>query len=204
MTFRVTGTAGQSFGAFAVEGMKLVLSGQANDFVGKGLSGGALVIRATGRAARNSGQHVILGNVALYGATGGTLFAAGVAGERFAVRNSGATTVVEGVGDHGCEYMTGGTVVVLGRTGINFAAGMTGGLAWVYDEDGSFTAKGKFHPDFVVVERFAELEEQPRQDLKALVERHAEEANSSLAQAMLADWEMRSRAFLRLTPRPQA
>ena len=140
VTFKLDGTAGQSFGAFAVEGMKLVLKGQANDFVGKGLSGGEMVIRARGLAAKDSGQHVILGNVALYGATAGKLFAAGRAGERFAVRNSGATAVVEGVGDHGCEYMTGGTVVVLGRAGINFGAGMTGGLAWVYDADGSFVS----------------------------------------------------------------
>ena len=114
------------------------MTGQANDFVGKGLSGGEIVIRARGLAAKDSGQHVILGNVALYGATAGTLFAAGRAGERFAVRNSGATAVVEGVGDHGCEYMTGGMVVVLGQVGMNFGAGMTGGLAWVYDADGPF------------------------------------------------------------------
>jgi glutamate synthase (ferredoxin) len=146
VTFNLDGVAGQSFGAFAVEGMKLVLHGQANDFVGKGLSGGELVIRACGLAAKDSGQHVILGNVALYGATAGSLFAAGRAGERFAVRNSGATAVVEGVGDHGCEYMTGGIVAVLGRVGINFGAGMTGGLAWVYDADGSFVSDQRYHP----------------------------------------------------------
>ena len=120
VTFNLLGTAGQSFGAFAVEGVKLVLTGQANDFVGKGLSGGEIVIRARGLAVKDSGQHVILGNVALYGATSGTLFAAGRAGERFAVRNSGATAVVEGIGDHGCEYMTGGLTVILGEVGINF------------------------------------------------------------------------------------
>jgi glutamate synthase (ferredoxin) len=203
VTFKLTGTAGQSFGAFAVEGMTLVLDGQANDFVGKGLSGGALVIRARGRAAINSGQHVILGNVALYGATGGTLFAAGRAGERFAVRNSGATSVVEGVGDHGCEYMTGGTVAVLGRAGINFAAGMTGGLAWVYDEDGSFVSEQRYHPEFVTAEPFATLNPDGQDSLRALVERHAQAANSSLAQAMLADWHSRAQAFVRLTPKPQ-
>jgi glutamate synthase (NADPH/NADH) large chain len=203
ITIRLTGTAGQSFGAFAVEGMKLVLDGQANDFVGKGLSGGALVIRARGRAATNSGQHVILGNVALYGATGGTMFAAGRAGERFAVRNSGVTSVVEGVGDHGCEYMTGGTVAVLGRAGINFAAGMTGGLAWIYDEDGTFLGEQRFHPDFVTAERFSDLSGDDREMLRVLVAQHAEEANSSLAGAMLADWETRAQAFVRLTPKPQ-
>ena len=204
VTFRLTGTAGQSFGAFAVEGMKLVLDGQANDFVGKGLSGGTLVIRARGRAATNSGQHVILGNVALYGATAGTLFAAGVAGERFAVRNSGVTAVVEGVGDHGCEYMTGGTVAVLGRCGINFAAGMTGGLAWVYDPEGSFVSEGRFHKDFVTPELFASLPADSQGELKALLEAHAAEASSSLAQAMLADWAAYSAGFVRLTPKPQA
>ncbi len=203
VTYQLTGTAGQSFGAFAVEGMKLVLDGQANDFVGKGLSGGSLVIRARGRAATNSGQHVILGNVALYGATAGTLFAAGRAGERFAVRNSGVTAVIEGVGDHGCEYMTGGVVAVLGRAGINFAAGMTGGLAWVYDDDGSFVGEQRYHPEFVTAEPFRELKPEEQEMLRALIQRHAEEANSSLAQSMLADWENRAKAFLRLTPKPQ-
>src|SRR5258708_18877340 len=132
VTFNLDGVAGQSFGAFTVEGMRLVLEGQANDFVGKGLSGGELVIRARGLAAKDSGHHVILGNVALYGATSGRLFAAGRAGERFAVRNSGAVAVVEGLGDHGCEYMTGGCVVVLGDIGCNFAAGMTGGKGYLF------------------------------------------------------------------------
>jgi len=204
VTLNLQGTAGQSFGAFAVEGMKLILDGQANDFVGKGLSGGAIVIRACGRAARDSGHHVLLGNVALYGATGGSLLAAGQAGERFAVRNSGAVAVVEGVGDHGCEYMTGGTVAVLGRTGINFAAGMTGGLAWVYDADGSFVREQKYHPDFVEVEPFAAIDNSSQESLRALIEKHACESLSSLAAAMLADWDTRSASFLRLTPKPQA
>ncbi len=203
IAIHLTGTAGQSFGAFAVEGMKLVLEGQANDFVGKGLSGGALVLRARGRAAADSGQHVILGNVALYGATAGSLFAAGRTGERFAVRNSGATAVVEGVGDHGCEYMTGGTVVVLGRAGINFAAGMTGGIAWVLDEDGSFVRERRFHPDFVEAEPYAQVGEEAREMLHSLVARQAEEANSSLAQSMLASWDARATAFVRLNPKPQ-
>ncbi len=199
----VTGTAGQSFGAFAVEGMELTLVGQANDFVGKGLSGGTIRIRARGRAARDSGHHVILGNVALYGATAGTLLAAGRAGERFAVRNSGALAVVEGVGDHGCEYMTGGMVVVLGRAGINFAAGMTGGLAWVLDEDRSFVSEMRFHPEFVEAERFADVDEAGRYGLRALVARHAEEAESSLATTLLAEWEARAEKFVRLTPKAQ-
>src|SRR5271165_6377093 len=135
MRFGMRGTAGQSFGAFAVEGMTLALEGQANDYVGKGLSGGELILRPSGKLAGTREAQVIMGNVALYGATAGSLFAAGSAGERFAIRNSGATAVVEGIGEHGCEYMTGGTVVILGATGRNFAAGMSGGIAYVLDDD---------------------------------------------------------------------
>jgi len=203
VTFNLSGTAGQSFGAFTVEGMKLVLQGQANDFVGKGLSGGEVVIRACGLAAKDSGQHVILGNVALYGATAGRLFAAGRAGERFAVRNSGATAVVEGVGDHGCEYMTGGTVVVLGRVGINFGAGMTGGLAWVYDADGSFVRDGRYHPEFLVAEGFNATDPEAQDGLRALVETHLERSGSGLARTLLSDWPGSAGALVRLTPKPQ-
>ncbi len=203
VTFRFSGTAGQSFGAFTVRGMKLVLDGQANDFVGKGLSGGELVIRARGRAARESGQHVILGNVALYGATAGSLLAAGRAGERFAVRNSGATAVVEGVGDHGCEYMTGGVVAVLGRAGVNFAAGMTGGVAWVHDADGSFVREQRFHPEFVDAQAFDALEEGERDGFRKLVECHAEGSCSGLARELLTGWPRSASGFIRLTPRQQ-
>jgi glutamate synthase (ferredoxin) len=204
VTLNLTGTAGQSFGAFTAEGMKLVLEGQANDFVGKGLSGGEIVIRARGLAAKESGKHVILGNVALYGATSGSLYAAGRAGERFAVRNSGATAVIEGVGDHGCEYMTGGTVAVLGRAGMNFGAGMTGGLAWVYDADGSFIKGLRYHPEFLEAEAFAAVSDEAKLSLKELLTVHAERSLSTLSQQMLDDWEMRAQAFVRLTPKPQA
>jgi glutamate synthase (ferredoxin) len=204
VTFKLKGTAGQSLGAFTVEGMKLELQGQANDFVGKGLSGGEIVIRACGLAAKDSGQHVILGNVALYGATAGSLFASGRAGERFAVRNSGAVAVVEGVGDHGCEYMTGGVVVVLGRVGMNFGAGMTGGLAWVYDSDGSFAREGRYHPEFLSAEAFAGVDAEAQENLRGLIVRHGERSGSGLARAMLADWPGRAGAFVRLTPKPQA
>jgi glutamate synthase (NADPH/NADH) large chain len=204
VTFRLNGIAGQSFGAFAVEGMKLELEGQANDFVGKGLSGGEIVIRARGLAAKDSGQHVILGNVSLYGATAGRLFAAGRAGERFAVRNSGATAVVEGVGDHGCEYMTGGMVAVLGRVGMNFGAGMTGGLAWVYDADGSFVRNGRYHPEFLVAEGFDAADGDAQEGLRALIEMHVERSGSGLARAMLMDWPRSAGAFVRLSPKPQA
>ena len=204
VTFNLHGTAGQSFGAFTVDGMKLVLDGQANDFVGKGLSGGELVIRAQGLAAEDSGQHVILGNVALYGATSGKLFASGRAGERFAVRNSGATAVIEGVGDHGCEYMTGGVVAVLGRVGMNFGAGMTGGLAWVYDDDGSFISGMRYHPDFLTAEGFDSVEQESQESLKELIQMHLERSESGLARKMLADWPKQAAAFVRLTPKPQA
>ncbi len=203
VTFNLKGTAGQSFGAFTVEGMKLVLEGQANDFVGKGLSGGQLVIKACGSAAKDSGNHVILGNVALYGATAGKLFAAGRAGERFAVRNSGATAVVEGIGDHGCEYMTGGVVAVLGRVGMNFGAGMTGGLAWVYDADGSFVSGKRYHPEFIEAEGFSSLEAESQDSLKALIETHVGLSDSGLGRTMLADWPKSAQAFVRLTPKPQ-
>jgi glutamate synthase (NADPH/NADH) large chain len=204
VTFDLHGTAGQSFGAFAAEGVKLILDGQANDFVGKGLSGGEIIIRPRGLAAKDSGQHVILGNVALYGATSGKLFAAGRAGERFAVRNSGATAVVEGVGDHGCEYMTGGIAVVLGKAGMNFGAGMTGGLAWVYDADGNFVSGNRFHPDFITPEPFAVADSTSQKDLRALIEQHVALTDSGLAKAMLADWGTSSQTFIRLTPKPQA
>ncbi len=203
ITLRLQGTAGQSFGAFAVEGMTLVLDGWANDFVGKGLSGGKLVIRPRGLAAKSSGRHVILGNVALYGATAGALFAAGRAGERFAVRNSGATAVVEGVGDHGCEYMTGGVVAVLGEVGSNFGAGMTGGLAWVHDADGSFMRDGRFHPDFVTPESFAAVGAAAQEELRLLIERHVAESASSLGSETLQSWHDLAMDFVRLTPKPQ-
>ncbi len=201
--FNLSGIAGQSFGAFAVKGMSLILEGQANDFVGKGLSGGEIVIRATGLAAKDSAQHVILGNVALYGATAGSLYAAGRAGERFAVRNSGVTAVVEGVGDHGCEYMTGGTVAVLGRTGMNFGAGMTGGIAWVRDEDGSFVADQRYHVDFMEPVSFDASGDEAQQELRGLLEVHARKASSTLAATLLEQWPARVSGFVRLTPKPQ-
>ncbi|GAO26673.1 glutamate synthase protein [Alicycliphilus sp. B1] len=135
------GTGGQSFGAFLCKGITLNLTGEANDYTGKGLSGGRIIVRPSHEFRGESTANTIVGNTVMFGATSGEAFFAGVAGERFAVRLSGATAVVEGVGDHGCEYMTGGTVVVLGRTGRNFAAGMSGGVAYVYDEDGRFDGR---------------------------------------------------------------
>jgi len=204
LIFSLKGIAGQSFGAFAVAGMTLQLEGLANDFVGKGLCGGELVLRGQGRAARESEKHTLLGNVALYGATSGWLFAAGRAGERFAVRNSGALAIVEGVGDHACEYMTGGLAVVLGSTGINFGAGMTGGLAWVYDEDGTFVQRELFHRDFLSAERWNDLDRTARASLRELVELHAAKTESTRAQWLLANWEREAAKFLRLMPKAQA
>jgi glutamate synthase domain-containing protein 2/glutamate synthase domain-containing protein 1/glutamate synthase domain-containing protein 3 len=204
LTFRMTGVAGQSFGAFAAPGMELVLKGMANDFVGKGLSGGEIILRGQGRAALQSELHVILGNVALYGATSGALFAAGRAGERFAVRNSGALAIVEGVGDHGCEYMTGGLAVILGATGFNFGAGMTGGLAWVFDEDNDFLAKGLYHPDFLDPEPYETLDDEARKSIHGLVELHAHKTASTRAYMLLEKWEELAPRFIRLTPKPQA
>jgi glutamate synthase (NADPH/NADH) large chain len=141
ITVRLTGAAGQSFGAFLSRGITLDLIGDANDYVGKGLSGGRLVVRPPENAGYAADHSIIVGNTVLYGAIEGECYVSGIAGERFAVRNSGAIAVVEGVGDHGCEYMTGGIVVVIGTTGRNFAAGMSGGVAYVLDEDGSFAGR---------------------------------------------------------------
>jgi glutamate synthase domain-containing protein 3 len=203
LTFKMQGTAGQSFGAFAVSGMTLQLEGLANDFVGKGLCGGELILRGQGRAAEDSAKHALLGNVALYGATSGWLFAAGRAGERFGVRNSGALAIVEGVGDHGCEYMTGGLAVVLGTTGINFGAGMTGGLAWIYDETGDFLAKGRYHQGFLQPETWDELDHIAQQSIRELVELHATKTASRRARWLLTNWPDESAKFVRLTPKPQ-
>src|SRR5579872_5900251 len=204
LTFRLTGEAGQCFGAFAVSGMQLILKGLANDFVGKSLSGGEIILRGQGRAALQPELHTILGNVALYGATSGALFAAGCAGERFAVRNSGALAVVEGVGDHGCEYMTGGLVAVLGSTGTNFGAGMTGGEAWVFDEEGRFLGEKRYHPGFLTPEPYESLSEEAKASLFGLVQLHAEKTASTRAFWLISKWEELATRFVRLTPKPQA
>jgi glutamate synthase (NADPH/NADH) large chain len=203
-TFDLHGIAGQSFGAFAGTGMKLILTGQANDFVGKGLSGADLILRAEGRAAHNSWEHVLLGNVALYGATAGRLFAAGRAGERFAVRNSGVTAVIEGVGDHACEYMTGGMVTILGDVGINFGAGMTGGVAWIYDTKQTMISETRYHTEFLEAQPFAEVAVEKQEALKALIGEHVELAHSSLGKQLLANWAEESNKFVLFTPKPQA
>ena len=194
---RLKGVAGQSFGAFLAPGVTLRLEGEANDFVGKGLSGGKIVIRPAANAAYEAAENVIAGNVIGYGGTSGRIFINGIAGERFAIRNSGVTMVAEGIGDHGCEYMTGGRVVVLGTVGMNFAAGMTGGLAYVYDEKGHFDLRCNLDGvDLESIEPGSEAEN----ELKTLIEEHLHETGSPRAAQMLAQWEQYRPRFVRVFP----
>jgi glutamate synthase (NADPH/NADH) large chain len=206
---RLNGTAGQSFAAFLAQGVTMELVGEGNDYVGKGLSGGRIIIRPHADFRGNTAENIILGNTVMYGAIAGEAFFAGVAGERFAVRNSGGTAVVEGVGDHGCEYMTGGTVVVLGMTGRNFAAGMSGGIAYVFDEDGLFQQRCNLAQ--VAVEKVLADAKAPTdvplhrglQDeaqLKDLITRHAQYTGSTTAQAILANWDDSLSKFVKVYP----
>jgi glutamate synthase (ferredoxin) len=193
-----SGSAGQSFGAFLPRGMSFTLEGDANDYVGKGLSGGKLAIFPSVEATFPAERNMIIGNVALYGATGGEVFIRGMAGERFAVRNSGVDTVVEAVGDHGCEYMTGGRVVVLGPTGRNFGAGMSGGVAYVLDEDGGFIA-GRVNNQMVEVGGVDDPAE--AEALRALIARHVEATGSTHAQRLLDEWPRTLARFARVIPK---
>ena len=181
--FELHGSAGQSFGAWLAPGIELTLVGDANDYVGKGLSGGVVAVRPPDGAAYRAEESVIVGNTVLYGATSGRAFFRGIAGERFAVRNSGAAAVVEGVGDHGCEYMTGGRVVVIGATGRNFAAGMSGGIAYVLDDDAQFAQR--CNTQLVALEA---LESDDEEAVQALLAEHVERTGSPVAQALLEDW----------------
>jgi glutamate synthase (NADPH/NADH) large chain len=217
-----TGHAGQSFGAFLARGVTLELTGDANDYVGKGLSGGRIAVKAPPGTGRDPGENIIVGNTVLYGATAGEAYFEGVVGERFAVRNSGAVAVVEGCGDHGCEYMTGGVVAVLGETGRNFAAGMSGGLAYVYDLEGRFSERCNL--SMVRLEGIAPAEagedpDRPRQRsvsaedsgmgdmlrfdaerLRVLVERHLLLTGSARARALLEDWDTALTRFVKVMP----
>jgi glutamate synthase (NADPH/NADH) large chain len=218
------GTAGQSFGAFLARGVSLELIGDANDYVGKGLSGGRVVVRQPKEARRDPTQNIIVGNTVLYGAIAGEAYFEGVAGERFAVRNSGAVAVVEGTGDHGCEYMTGGVVVVLGQTGRNFAAGMSGGVAYVYDPEGRFTAacnKAMCELEHVSPPSGAADEPGfPRQRsvsasdsgmgdmlkfdaerVRILVERHLLHTGSARARSLLENWDEALTRFVKVMPK---
>ncbi len=187
------GSAGQSFGAFLPKGITLRLEGDANDYVGKGLSGGRVVVRPARDAAFAAHENIIAGNVIGYGATGGEIYLRGRAGERFCVRNSGATAVVEGLGDHACEYMTGGRVVVLGPTGRNLGAGMSGGIAYVLDLD-----PGRVNPEMVDLDP---LSEEDAAELLGIVRRHAEETESSRAADLLADWPSAVARFTKVMPK---
>jgi glutamate synthase domain-containing protein 3 len=190
------GSAGQSFGAFLAHGVTLTLEGDANDYVGKGLSGGKLIIYPSKRATFAPEDNMIVGNVVLYGAIQGEVFFRGLAGERFAVRNSGAQAVVEGVGDHGCEYMTGGRVVVLGNTGRNFAAGMSGGIAYVWDKSGDF----KNNCNLGMVEIFPVEDDADVKELRALIEKHAQYTGSTVAESVLAGWKTALPQFKKVYP----
>jgi glutamate synthase domain-containing protein 3 len=193
---RFTGSAGQSFGAFLAGGISLHLEGAANDYVGKGLSGGKITVDTPRDAAFVASENIIAGNVALYGATSGEAYFNGMAGERFAVRNSGAMAVVEGVGDHGCEYMTGGVVVILGKTGKNFGAGMSGGEVFILDQDGSFPTR--LNPAMVRIEAFTE--DRDIELVKRMLENHVDYTNSSQAKRILSEWRESILKFVKVIP----
>jgi len=190
------GSAGQSIGAFVPKGVTLEVEGDANDYVGKGLSGGRIIIYPDAKSTFVAEENIIIGNVALYGATSGEVFIRGMAGERFAVRNSGVDTVVEGVGDHGCEYMTGGRVVVLGKTGRNFAAGMSGGVAYVLDEEGDFAIR--CNAQMVGLEK---VDSEEAEQLRQLIKRHADATKSQMAFKVLALWDEMVPKFVKVMPK---
>jgi glutamate synthase domain-containing protein 3 len=209
---QMEGTGGQSFGAFLAQGITLYLIGDANDYTGKGMSGGRVVVRPSIDFRGDATKNIIVGNTVLYGATRGEAFFRGVAGERFAVRLSGATAVVEGTGDHGCEYMTGGTVVVLGKTGRNFAAGMSGGVAYVYDDEGQFAPR--CNASMVALEKLQTKEEQQatsqpaswhngqtdEAQLRRLIEDHHRWTGSLRAREILDQWAQARAKFVKVLP----
>ena len=196
VTVNCTGAGGQSFGAFIPKGLTLKLTGDSNDYFGKGLSGGKLIVKVPEKAGYKAEENIIVGNVALYGATSGTAFINGVAGERFAVRNSGAVAVVEGVGEHGCEYMTGGRVVVLGKTGKNFAAGMSGGIAYVLDVDNVLYKN--LNKAMISIEKVDNKYD--KKELRDLIEAHVEATGSEIGKKVLADFDSYLPHFKKLIP----
>ena len=191
------GSAGQSFGAFLPRGISLSVEGDANDYVGKGLSGGKIIIFPPKNATFRPEENILVGNVVLYGATSGSAFFRGIAGERFAVRNSGAEAVVEGVGDHGCEYMTGGRVIILGETGRNFAAGMSGGVAYVYNPKDKFSAL--CNQDMVSLQSLAGEKEE--EEVRKLIEKHVKYTESKLGERILDDWAVHKNLFTVVMPK---
>ena len=191
------GSAGQSFGAFGIKGLKLRLFGDANDYVGKGLSGAKLIIHLPNESNLKSEENTIIGNTVLYGATSGKLFASGKAGERFAVRNSGALSVIEGCDSNGCEYMTGGTVAIIGKVGDNFGAGMTGGMAFIYDPSSDF--EKYVNPDSVVWQK---IETQYWiKYLSVLIEEHYKETNSELSKKIINNFDQEIHNFIQVCPK---
>ena len=196
LSLKFTGTAGQSFGGFATHGLFMKVEGTVNDYFGKGLSGATLVAQVPEKSTFVPHENIIIGNVALYGATQGEAYINGIAGERFCVRNSGAKAVVEGIGDHGCEYMTGGIAVILGDFGRNFAAGMSGGIAYLYSEDGTFDEK-KFNLEMVELE---DLEDSDRETLQELLQNHIDYTQSPKAKSILKDWPKSSKNFIKVMP----
>jgi glutamate synthase (NADPH/NADH) large chain len=197
LTVKLTGSAGQSLGAFAAPGLKLEVSGDANDYVGKGLSGGTIVVRPPMASPIVAAENTIIGNTVLYGATDGYLFAAGQAGERFAVRNSGASAVIEGCGSNGCEYMTGGVAVILGEIGANFGAGMTGGMAYLYDPEGKAQAMMNLETLVTCPVTVPHWINQ----LKTLIQRHLEETDSRKAAYILQHWGTEQHNFMQVCPK---
>jgi glutamate synthase (NADPH/NADH) large chain len=196
LNINFTGSAGQSFGAFGAHGLTFTLEGNTNDYLGKGLSGAKLIVKKPTRADFIAEENIIVGNVCLFGAVQGQAYINGIAGERFAVRNSGAIAVVEGVGDHCCEYMTGGKVIVLGKTGRNFAAGMSGGIAYVYDPKHKFT-NGLCNTETI---EFETISDEDELDLKALIEKHVLYTNSVLGSHLLSDWNNSISNFVKVMP----
>jgi glutamate synthase (NADPH/NADH) large chain len=194
--FKFHGSAGQSFGAWLAKGVTLEVEGDANDFVGKGLSGGRIVIYPPKQSPFKAEQNILIGNVVLYGATSGECYFRGVAAERFCVRNSGASAVVEGVGDHGCEYMTGGRAVILGPTGRNFAAGMSGGIAYVWDPARAFAQRCNMEMvELEAVDASADMAE-----LKSLIEKHYNYTESPVARKLLENWDTSLGEFVKVMP----
>jgi glutamate synthase (NADPH/NADH) large chain len=196
INIKLNGSAGQSLGAWLAKGVTLTVEGDANDFVGKGLSGGKIVLYPPKQSSFKAEENIIAGNVNLYGATSGEAYIRGIVAERFAVRNSGASAVVEGIGDHGCEYMTGGRVVILGSTGRNFGAGMSGGIAYVWDPEGEFPKKCNSETfELEGVTDTADIEE-----LHALVKKHYLYTDSTVAKRLMDDWDLALSQFVKVMP----
>ena len=196
ISIKLLGSAGQSLGAWLAKGITIAVEGDANDFVGKGLSGGKIAVYPPKESSFVAEENILVGNVVLYGATSGEAYFRGIAAERFCVRNSGASAVVEGIGDHGCEYMTGGRVAILGKTGRNFGAGMSGGVAYVLDVDGGFESRCNTETfELEVLSEKSDIAE-----LKQMIENHHRYTQSTLAESILNDWDQQLKRFVKVMP----